>query len=102
LAQVSCPLALDSTETGADVAWWREHVLPALGTVATTSIMAATGVSSAAASKLRRGLHVPAPKHWRALAELVGIAWPSQQADNLPSGERGIALTDERPLERDQ
>jgi hypothetical protein len=87
LAEVPCPQAVDTATAGVDVAWWHEQVVPALGVVPTRTIMAAIKVSSATASKLRRGLHIPNPKHWRALAELAGVAWPSRQADNLSAGE---------------
>ena len=50
--------------------------MPALATVPTTGITAATGLSSGTASKLRRGLHVPDPRHWPALATLAGVALP--------------------------
>ncbi len=49
-------------------------------------IMAATGCSKAAASQWRTGRHVPAPRHWAALAELAGVEVPAGVIDE-PRGE---------------
>ena len=76
LAEVPCPLPDTIGATGPDPTWWRESVVPALATVPTTAITAATGLSSGTASKLRRGLQVPKPGHWPVLATLAGVALP--------------------------
>ena len=75
LAGVPCPF--DATPSDAlDPTWWREVVVPALGTVSTTAITAATGLSGGSASMVRRGLRDPHPRHWRPLAELAGVPVP--------------------------
>jgi CRISPR-associated endonuclease Cas1 len=56
-----------------DTEWYLANVAPRLGDVSLPAIAAATGISTSAASKFRRGIRVPAPRHWGALAELVGI-----------------------------
>jgi hypothetical protein len=38
-----------------------------------TEIADALGASTSSASKFRRGLRVPAPRHWTALAALVEL-----------------------------
>ncbi|MGO9197609.1 MAG: CRISPR-associated endonuclease Cas1 [Acidimicrobiales bacterium] len=55
-----------------DPTWYLANVAPKLADVSLPAIAAATGISTSAASKFRRGLRVPAPRHWSALASLVG------------------------------
>jgi CRISPR-associated endonuclease Cas1 len=55
-----------------DPEWYLANVAPKLSDVSLPAIAAATGISTSAASKFRRGLRVPAPRHWPALASLVG------------------------------
>jgi CRISPR-associated endonuclease Cas1 len=74
IAGVACPFDDQGDAAAPDLTWWREVVVPALGAVPTTEIMAATGMSSSAASKVRRGLHVPSPKLWSVLADLAHIS----------------------------
>ena len=60
--------------------WWHETVLPALRGVSLPAIARAAGVSTSAASKWRRGVMVPSPTHWRALANLAGVEAPDEAA----------------------
>jgi hypothetical protein len=52
----------------------REHyvktVVPALASVKLSALMAATGLTNASCSLIRRGLTVPHPRHWEVLAGL--------------------------------
>ncbi|MGO9150536.1 MAG: hypothetical protein ACLP1E_15860 [Acidimicrobiales bacterium] len=54
------------------VEWYAEQIAPRLAELSLKEIAGALGVSTSSASKFRRGLRVPAPRHWRSLAELVG------------------------------
>jgi CRISPR-associated endonuclease Cas1 len=58
--------------TSPDVEWYSEQIAPHLVQLSLQEIARALGVSTSSASKFRRGLRVPAPQHWRSLAELVG------------------------------
>jgi len=66
-------LAWESDHAGAspDVEWYSEHIAPNLAVLSLTEIARALGVSTSSASKFRRGLRVPAPRHWSTLAQLV-------------------------------
>jgi CRISPR-associated protein Cas1 len=55
-----------------DREWYLTAVLPGLAGFTLTIIAKATGLSTSAASKIRSGSRVPSPRHWQALAELVG------------------------------
>jgi len=81
LAGVACPV--DDTESPGVTgpSWWREHVLPALAAVSTVEIGRVTGLSKGSCSKVRRGLQVPHPRHWPALAELAGVRPPRVAGD---------------------
>jgi hypothetical protein len=81
LAGVACPV--DDTESPGVTgpSWWREHVLPALAAVSTVEIGRVTGLSKGSCSKVRRGLQVPSPRHWPALAELAGVRPPGVAGD---------------------
>lgn len=48
-------------------------VLPALRAVSVRQLVAATGLSSSACSRLRAGKMTPHPRHWEALAALAGM-----------------------------
>ena len=50
-----------------------EQVQPALATVAKSRIRSALGVSEPYSSDIQTGKCVPHPRHWEALAGLVGI-----------------------------
>jgi len=56
-----------------DPEWFRSVVLPSLASVTLSEIARATGVSTSAASKIRAGRRLPHPRHWQALASLVGV-----------------------------
>ena len=56
-----------------DVEWYQHNIAPKLGELTLTEIAGALGVSTSSASKFRRGLRVPSPHRWTALAELVGV-----------------------------
>jgi CRISPR-associated endonuclease Cas1 len=54
-----------------DIEWYSEQLAPKLTRLSLTEIAGALGVSTSSASKFRRGLRVPAPRHWIVLAQLV-------------------------------
>jgi hypothetical protein len=56
-----------------DVDWYSEQIAPRLTGLSLTEIAGALGVSTSSASKFRRGLRVPASRHWEALAQFVGV-----------------------------
>jgi CRISPR-associated endonuclease Cas1 len=66
-------LAWESDHGGAspDAEWYSQQIAPRLAVLSLTEIAGALGVSTSSASKFRRGLRVPAPRHWRVLSELV-------------------------------
>ena len=55
---------------------FRRIILPGLGQVKLADIMTACGVSKSTASTVRSGRHVPALRHWHALATLAGVDPP--------------------------
>jgi CRISPR-associated endonuclease Cas1 len=83
LAGVPCPFENGAVAGALDLTWWREVVVPKLASVSTVAIGEATGLSKGQCSKLRRGLNVPHPRHWPALAELAGA--PLLQAEPGPT-----------------
>ena len=52
---------------------YRTKVQPALAGIAVPTIAAALGVSGPYATDIRRGQRIPHPRHWKSLAQLVGI-----------------------------
>jgi CRISPR-associated endonuclease Cas1 len=54
-----------------DVDWYSEQIAPRLAGLSLTEIAGALNVSTSSASKFRRGLRVPAPRHWTVLSDLV-------------------------------
>jgi hypothetical protein len=42
--------------------------VPGLASVKLSDLMVATGLTNASCSRIRRGLSVPHPRHWEALA----------------------------------
>lgn len=46
-------------------------VVPGLASVKLSDLMAATGLSNASWSTIRRGLTVPHPRHWDVIAQLI-------------------------------
>lgn len=53
--------------------WYLEQVAPLLSGVTLPAMARVTGASTSAASKWRACRAVPHPRHWQALAELVGV-----------------------------
>jgi hypothetical protein len=53
---------------------FQELILPGLSRVQLRQIMAALGCAKSTASMIRSGRHVPALRHWPALAGLAGVA----------------------------
>jgi hypothetical protein len=66
-----------------DRAWFAESVGPALVGFTLPVIAKATGVSTSAAAKWRAGRRVPHPRHWAALAALVGIEPKTSNAGSI-------------------
>ncbi len=63
------------------------HVLPALQAVSIRQLVAATGLSSSACSRVRAGKITPHPRHWAALAELAGhVTKARREHDATPTG----------------
>ena len=54
-----------------DVEWYSEQIAPRLTKLSLIEIAGALGVSTSSASKFRRGLRVPSPRHWAVLSDLV-------------------------------
>jgi CRISPR-associated endonuclease Cas1 len=52
---------------------YRTHIQPALAGMTVPAIATALGVSDPYATDIRRGRRIPHPRHWLALAQLVGI-----------------------------
>jgi CRISPR-associated endonuclease Cas1 len=52
---------------------YQTRILPALSDIPLPEMERATGLSNATCSRVRRGLQVPNPRHWAALATLAGI-----------------------------
>jgi CRISPR-associated endonuclease Cas1 len=77
IAQRIAEIAYDATnDVAADSAWYSDTVQPLLTDFTLPAIARATGVSTSAAAKWRACRRVPHPRHWAALAELVGVALP--------------------------
>jgi hypothetical protein len=51
-----------------------EKIWPQLAKITIPTIAKAMQVSESYATKVRKGLRVPHPRHWQALAELVGVS----------------------------
>ncbi len=52
---------------------FRDEILPELTNVSLGEMAAATGLSKAQCSAIRRGLKVPHPRHWESLAGLGAL-----------------------------
>jgi hypothetical protein len=52
---------------------YQTRILPALHQIPLPEMQRATGLSNATCSRVRRGLQVPNPRHWAALATLAGL-----------------------------
>jgi hypothetical protein len=61
----------DHDGSSPDVERYSEQIAPRLTALSLTEIAGALGVSSSSASKFRRGLRVPAARHWQVLLNLV-------------------------------
>jgi CRISPR associated protein Cas1 len=64
-----------------DPVWFVSVVAPKLVTITLPTIARAPGMSTSAAAKVRAGRRLPHPRHWPALAALVGVELPSGTLD---------------------
>jgi len=55
---------------------YRERIIPGLATITVRTIKDALEISKPYATDIRSGMRVPHPRHWLALAQLVGMAAP--------------------------
>jgi CRISPR-associated protein Cas1 len=78
LAEAGCSStdAVGRLAAASDPEWFSREVLPRLGAVKLSAILAACGVNKSTASSWRRGKTAPRASHWPALAELVGVPQP--------------------------
>jgi hypothetical protein len=53
---------------------YRTKIQPALAVITVPAIATALGVSGPYATDIRRGRRIPHPRHWVALAQLVGVS----------------------------
>jgi CRISPR-associated endonuclease Cas1 len=53
---------------------YRAKILPCLSTITVPAISSALGISGPYAAHVRRGKHIPHPRHWQALARLIGLS----------------------------
>ncbi len=65
-------------DTSADPEEFRQAILPGLARVKLREIMAACSVAKSTASMIRSGRHLPALRHWPALARLGGVEFGEQ------------------------
>jgi len=56
-----------------DIEWYLIEIAPRLRDLGLTATARALGVSKSAVSKYRAGKHVPHPRHWATLANLVDL-----------------------------
>jgi len=63
-----------AVEVGLTWSFYRDAILPSLAAVAPALIAKATGLSPSSASKLKAGRQIAHPRHWPALAALVGVS----------------------------
>lgn len=57
-----------------------KRVQPALASVAKSQVRSALGVSEPYSSDIRAGERVPHPRHWEALAKLVGVSVKGEES----------------------
>jgi hypothetical protein len=62
-----------------------ERLAPQLHALKLATIVAATGLSKASCSMIRRGRSIPHARHWETLAELIG---------GIRSGEGALGVED--------
>ncbi len=53
---------------------WELRLAPHVGTLTLKQLTSATGLSVSHASRIKRGVQRPHPRHWRVIAELVGAS----------------------------
>jgi len=53
---------------------YREMILPRLAQITVPTLARTMNVTEPYAAEVRKGRHVPHPRHWKELAELVGIS----------------------------
>ncbi|HEX2715673.1 MAG TPA: helix-turn-helix transcriptional regulator, partial [Candidatus Acidoferrales bacterium] len=53
---------------------YREKIQPRLAGVTVTAIASTLGISEPYAAEIRAGRYIPHPRHWLALARLVGVS----------------------------
>ena len=64
---------VEQVSGGITLEQYQTVILPRLASVPLTEIEPATGLSNSTCSRLRRGLQIPNPKHWAALAALANV-----------------------------
>jgi hypothetical protein len=64
-----------------------EPIRQALRDVPISELMKVTGMSRGACTAVRTGRAAWHARHWRTLAEVAGVAWPSEPADIVDVGE---------------
>lgn len=67
---------------------YQTRILPALAGIPLPEMERATGLSNAACSRIRRGLQIPNPRHWCALAELAGARATVGAPSETPASPR--------------
>jgi hypothetical protein len=68
--------------------FYREKIQPRLSGVTVPAISSALGLSEPYAAQIRAGRYIPHPRHWCALARLVGV---SQNRQGLRTQSRAVA-----------
>jgi len=88
--------SVEELSGGISLGRYQTEILPGLAGLPLPEIERATGLSNATCSRLTRGLQLPNPKHWRALAALAVVRTPSvasqsgrafQAGPDLPSAD---------------
>ena len=69
---------IEDVSGGYTLEQYQMQILPCLAGVSLPAIERATGLSNGTCSRLRRGLQIPNPRHWAALASLAGLKGPHQ------------------------
>jgi len=69
--------SVEELSGGISLGRFQTEILPGLAGLPLPEIERATGLSNATCSRLTRGLQLPNPKHWRALAALAVVPTPS-------------------------
>ena len=66
-------LVILQPDTVAYARLYLEKIQPALASFSNSTIASRLGVSRCCASRIKAGKHLPQPRHWEALAELLGV-----------------------------